>query len=100
MLSFLGLVGYSRQYLPDFSILTSLLRAMVTSAGMRNLNAKLTWSRNSEEAFIKLKQELPPSASAELALPDYMRPFFLDVSETESVANGILFQKKGGDRTV
>ncbi|CAJ1055592.1 LOW QUALITY PROTEIN: uncharacterized protein LOC120803882 [Xyrichtys novacula] len=61
--------------------------------GMRNLNAKLTWSRNSEEAFIKLKQEL--AASAELALPDYARPFFLDVSETESVANGILFQKKG-----
>ncbi|CAJ1050397.1 Retrovirus-related Pol polyprotein from transposon opus [Xyrichtys novacula] len=98
MLSFLGLVGYSRQYIPDFSTLTSPLRAMVTSAGMRNLNAKLTWSRNSEEAFIKLKQEL--AASAELALPDYARPFFLDVSETESVANGILFQKKGGERTV
>ncbi|CAJ1066419.1 LOW QUALITY PROTEIN: uncharacterized protein LOC113137770%2C partial [Xyrichtys novacula] len=34
MLSFLGLVGYSRQYIPDFSTLTSPLRAMVTSAGV------------------------------------------------------------------
>nr|XP_023649555.1 uncharacterized protein LOC111834465 [Paramormyrops kingsleyae] len=38
--------------------------------------------------------------AADLALPDYSLPFHLDVSETETVANGVLFQKKGGERKV
>ncbi|XP_072568771.1 uncharacterized protein [Paramormyrops kingsleyae] len=98
MLSFLGLTGYSRTYIPDYTGLTQPLRALVREHGLRNLRAPLNWDQASEEAFITLKQRL--AQAADLALPDYSLPFHLDVSETGEVINGILFQKKGGERRV
>ncbi|XP_068998257.1 uncharacterized protein [Embiotoca jacksoni] len=97
MLSFLGLVGYSRHYIPNFTGLTQQLRALVREIGMHNLTASLNWTLEAEQAFIRLKQAL--AKSCDLAIPDYTLPFHLDVSETDSVVNGVLFQKKGGDRT-
>ncbi|XP_056138387.1 uncharacterized protein LOC130114543 [Lampris incognitus] len=98
MLSFLGLTGYSRHYIPNYVGLMTHLHHMVRTCGMRNLNAHLPWSMEAEHCFTELKQLL--AQSAELAIPDHTRPFFLDVSETEGVVNGILFQKKGGERKV
>ncbi|XP_037631697.1 uncharacterized protein LOC119491623 [Sebastes umbrosus] len=98
MLSFLGLTGYSRQYIPNYAGDTQLLRQMVTMAGMRNLTAELEWSQEGEEGFIRLKQEM--AAAAALALPDYTQPFHLDVSEQLSTAHGVLYQKQRGERKV
>uniref|UniRef100_A0A3P9CGM2 ribonuclease H n=1 Tax=Maylandia zebra TaxID=106582 RepID=A0A3P9CGM2_9CICH len=98
MLSFLGLTGYSRTYVPDYVGLTSPLRALVNEQGMRNLSAPLSWTTETEQAFIKLKQQL--SVASDLAVPDYALPFHLDVSGTGTHINGILFQKKGGERKV
>lgn len=98
MLSFLGLTGYSRNYIPDYTSLTTPLRDMIREHGMRNLTAQLNWTAQAEEAFIKLKQSL--ATASELAIPDYTAPFFLDVSGTNLCVNGVLFQKKGGERRV
>ena len=98
MLSFLGLTGYSRHYVPDYTGMTKPLRELVKEHGMCNLSATLNWTQEAEEMFIKIKQAL--SAAAELAIPDYTLPFYLDVSGTELCTNGVLFQRKGGVRTV
>lgn len=98
MLSFLGLTGYSRHYVPDYGELTAPLRAMVTEAGMRNTSAPIVWTLKAEEAFIALKRSL--SSAVDLQRPDYSRPFFLDVSEKPQSVSGVLFQKKGGKREV
>lgn len=98
MLSFLGLTGYSRHYTPDYVGRTEPLCDLVKQHGMRDLTAKLDWTVEAEQTFISLKQDL--SRAADLAGPDYNRDFFWDVSETNGVVNGILFQKKGGGRQV
>ena len=98
MLSFLGLTGYSRQFVPDYVELTAPLRTMVNEVGMRNLSAKLEWGVTEEHSFITLKQNL--SRAIALAVPDYTMPFFLDVSEKPNSVSGVLFQKKRGGRQV
>lgn len=65
---------------------------------MRDLTANLNWTTEAEMQFIELKQAL--SRAADLAIPDYHSDFFVDVSETNGVVNGVLFQKKGGVRQV
>ncbi|XP_063078733.1 uncharacterized protein LOC134468792 [Engraulis encrasicolus] len=98
MLSFLGLTGYSRHYVPAYGELTAPLRAMVNEKGMRNLKEKLAWTTEGEQCFIRLKQAL--TSAADLAVPDYTLPFYLDVSEKAHMVNGVLFQKKGGGRQI
>ncbi|XP_037835053.1 uncharacterized protein LOC108247184 [Kryptolebias marmoratus] len=65
---------------------------------MRNLNSPLVWTQEAEEVFIQLKQQM--ASAAELTLPDYSLPFFLDVSVTKLAVNGVLFQRKGGERKI
>ncbi|XP_061895832.1 uncharacterized protein LOC133645062 [Entelurus aequoreus] len=92
--SFLGLAGFSRSYIPCFSLKTAPLRALLRTAGVRNSNAALQWTVEAEQAFIDLKQHL--SSASALAVPDYKLPFYLDVSESEGTANAVLFQKPEG----
>ncbi|XP_035376759.1 uncharacterized protein LOC118240440, partial [Electrophorus electricus] len=98
MLSFLGLTGYSHNYIPDYVGLTQPLRRLVTEQGMRNLTNPLNWMADAKKAFMALKQQF--AQATDLSTPDYALPFHLDVSETEGVSNGVLFQKKGGVRKV
>ncbi|XP_038577860.1 uncharacterized protein LOC119905168 [Micropterus salmoides] len=98
MLAFLGLTGYSRNHVPDYVSLTQPLREMLSVAGNRNLTATLDWTQEGEEAFTRTKQAL--GQAAHLCSPDYTQPFYLDVSETGSIVNAVLFQKKEGERRV
>ncbi|XP_047461249.1 uncharacterized protein LOC125020039 [Mugil cephalus] len=98
MLSFLGLTGYSRNYIPDYSGLTKPLRDLIREHGMRNLSAPLKWTTDAEAQFIALKQAL--AAAADLTIPDYSLPFYLDVSGSELCTNGVLYQRKGGERVI
>ncbi|XP_034090007.1 uncharacterized protein LOC117558119 [Gymnodraco acuticeps] len=98
MLSFLGLTGYSRHYIPEYNPRTAELRKLINEKGMRNLTATLDWTQAAEAAFISLKQSM--SQVTALAAASYALPFFLDVSENEDTVNGILFQKKWGCRTI
>lgn len=58
MLSFLGLRGYSRGFIPDFVLKTRCLRELVKKKGMRNLTAKLDWTDETERLFTDLKMDL------------------------------------------
>ncbi|XP_069750334.1 uncharacterized protein [Narcine bancroftii] len=98
MLSFLGLSGYSRQFIPSDGELTHPLQTLVNEQGMRNLWATLDWTAQAEMSFILLKQAL--ITAIDLAIPNYRDPFFLDVSAKAHTINGVLFQKKGGGRCV
>lgn len=98
LLSFLGLTGYSRQFIPNYAGKTAPLRDLIKKVGARNLKAELSWTPATETAFISLKQDL--SRATDLATPHYDEPFYLDVSETNGIVNGVLFQKKRGSRDV
>ncbi|XP_056311188.1 uncharacterized protein LOC130222684 [Danio aesculapii] len=98
MLSFLGLTGFSRHFVPQYVALTSPLRAMVKQCGMRNLMTKLDWTMEAEEAFQKIKAELAHCSN--LCTPDYKVPFQLDVSETITSAHGVLYQRQSGNRRI
>ncbi len=98
MLSFLGLTGFSRNYIPMYVSLTTPLRQIVKEQGMKNLKAELTWTPEAEQAFIAIKSEM--AHAAHLNCADYSLGFFLDVSETGNSAHGVLFQKQTGTRRV
>lgn len=98
MLSFLGLTGFSRNYIPMYVAVTTPLRDMVREQGMRNLQGKLIWKPEAELAFINLKAQM--SHAAHLHSADYRLGFFLDVAETTNSAHGVLFQKHAGTRRV
>jgi len=51
MLSFLGLTGYSRSHVPNYTGLTTPLRDIVKVAGPRNLTAQLQWT-TSRRSFL------------------------------------------------
>ena len=98
MLSFLGLTGYSRNYIPEYVDRTTLLRALVKEAGCRNLKGSLRWNPQAEGAFKDLKTAM--NSAMALAAPDYEAPFHLDVTEKGGTVNAILWQKQRGDRKV
>ena len=91
MMSFLGLTGYSRHYIPNYVNATLPLRALMRTAGLKNLRARLVWTPEAESAFVELKAAL--SAATHLHPPDYTKPFHLDVVENQGVVNAVLFQK-------
>ncbi|XP_056308428.1 uncharacterized protein LOC130219955, partial [Danio aesculapii] len=98
MLSFLGLTGFSRHFVPQYVALTSPLRGLVKQCGMRNLMTKLDWTMEAEEAFQKIKAELAHCSN--LCTPDYKVPFQLDVSETITSAHGVLYQRQSSNRRI
>lgn len=71
---------------------------MVSEAGNRNLTASLSWTMDGEEAFTRITQALAQAVS--LSSPAYTQPFHLDVHEKAGIVNGVLFQKKEGERSV
>ncbi|WVZ63931.1 hypothetical protein U9M48_013522 [Paspalum notatum var. saurae] len=65
--SFLGLAGYYRRFIKDFSKTTKLMTSLTKK------NAKYVWSSNCEEAFQTLKKLL--TSAPVLAQPDVTKPF-------------------------
>ncbi|WVZ75678.1 hypothetical protein U9M48_023713, partial [Paspalum notatum var. saurae] len=65
--SFLGLAGYYRRFIKDFS------KTMKPITSLTKKNAKYEWSSNCEEAFQTLKKLL--TSTPVLAQPDVTKPF-------------------------
>ncbi|WVZ99578.1 hypothetical protein U9M48_044849, partial [Paspalum notatum var. saurae] len=65
--SFLGLAGYYRRFIKDFS------KTAKPMTSLTKKNAKYTWSPNCEEAFQSLKKSL--TTALVLAQPDVAKPF-------------------------
>ncbi|WVZ75382.1 hypothetical protein U9M48_023438 [Paspalum notatum var. saurae] len=65
--SFLGLAGYYRRFIKDFS------KTAKPMTSLTKKNAKYSWSPNCEEAFQSLKKSL--TTAPVLAQPDVTKPF-------------------------
>ena len=91
MMQFLGLVTYSKNFVPDFSGLVAPLRALLTQAGYTHYNSPLQWTAKAEKVFVDVKDAL--SNTCALHSPNYSEPFHLDVDEKSDFVNAVLFQK-------
>ncbi|KAL2076907.1 hypothetical protein ACEWY4_027497 [Coilia grayii] len=78
MMAFIGLIGFSSEWVECHEQKIAPLRAMIANAGTGNLKNKLTWTIDGEEAFHRMKGELQQAPA--LALPDYTKPFCLYVT--------------------
>jgi hypothetical protein len=74
--SFLGLAGYYRRFIPDFSIITKPMTELLKKG------VKFVWSEACEKAFHTLRQHL--TSALVLVQPDNSKPFevFCDASGT------------------
>jgi hypothetical protein len=94
--AFLGLAGYYRRFIPNFSgtaaPLSDLTRAVAPST--------VIWSSTCEEAFQKLKTAL--SVGPVLTSPDYSRQFVLQTDASERGVGAVLshWDDQGVDRPV
>lgn len=86
MMQFLGLVTYSKNFIPNFSGLVAPLCALITQAGYKNYSGPLQWTPKAEQAFVAVKITLSSA-------PNYSEPFHLDVDEKNGFVNAVLFQK-------
>lgn len=74
--SFLGLIGYQRQFLPQFAELAKPLYGMLKSDIDDNLTT--VWEDSHTEALSGLKQAVTQAAS--LRYPDLHSPFHMEVA--------------------
>ncbi|XP_048867231.1 uncharacterized protein LOC125740321 [Brienomyrus brachyistius] len=77
MLTFLGMTGFSMDWIEDYAVKVAPLRALIKEEGHTNLKASLIWTNEVSVAFESIKQELQNAPA--LGLPDYTKPFYLYV---------------------
>ena len=82
--SFLGLAGFYRNFIPNFSDIARPLNNLTSD------NVKFVWDDTCEQAFAKLKELL--SSYPVLAFPRLGEPFVVDVDASDIAFGGILMQ--------
>jgi hypothetical protein len=83
--SFLGLVGYYRRFIPNFS------RIMKPITELLKKGNKYVWSKACDEAFKHLKKFL--TTSPMLAQPDTTKPFDVYCDASGTGLGGVLMQE-------
>lgn len=81
---FLGLAGYYRRFISNFSKLAKPLTALLKN------NTNFEWTSEQEESFQILKQEL--CEEPVLQYPDFSKPFILTTDASGIAIGGILSQ--------
>ena len=91
--SFLGTVGYYRNFQPTFSAIARPLTRLTKK------NVHFSWSEEAQEAFEVLKQKLTEAPI--LAYPDVTRPYTLYTDASDYAIGGILTQDfDDGERVI
>lgn len=91
-MTFLGMTGFSADWVEDYAIKVAPLRALITQADSRNLRAPLQWTVYAALAFESIKQELQTAPA--LGTPDYAKPFLLYVvNRCSGYASAVLAQE-------
>lgn len=90
--SFLGLVGYYRKFIPNFSVIAAVLTDM-TKKGQPN---EVRWSEEAETAFRSLINHI--SQSPILCLPELDKPFILRTDASEVGIGAVLMQETAGTK--
>lgn len=83
--SFLGMVGWYRRFIPNFSTLNRL-----TSKKLK----KFEWNDDAQEAFAKLKECLVTSPV--LSCPDFTKEFCIQCDASDSGIGSVLTQEING----
>ena len=84
--AFLGLSGYYRKFIPNYSTVATPL----TDLTKRNAPLRVQWTGACEEAFMYLKQAL--SSEPILRTPDFSRPFILQTDASDRGVGAVLSQ--------
>ena len=86
--SFLGLAGYYRRFVKNFSIIAAPLHNLTKK------DVKFKWTSQCQNAFDELKHKLtnPPI----LAYPDYNKPYVLQTDASQEALGLVLSQVQGG----
>jgi hypothetical protein len=87
--SFLGLVGFYRKFIPNFSVIAGPLTDL-TRKGEPN---KVSWGACQEKAFNALKHKLVSAPI--LNLPDLDKPFVLRTDASDTGLGAVLLQEQG-----
>lgn len=77
VINFLGMTGFSSDWIEDYAVKVASLRALITAVGAKVLSAPLQWTSDAQVAFKSIKQELQSALA--LITPDYSEPFHLYV---------------------
>ena len=88
--SFLGLVGFYRKFIPNFSAVAAPLTDL-TRKGQPN---KIVWGEPQENAFITLKSSL--MVTPILKLPNLNEPFILQTDASDLGVGAVLLQCEDG----
>jgi hypothetical protein len=83
--SFLGLAGYYRRFIPNFSKIAKPMTKLLEK------EAKFKWSPQCEEAFLTLKQLL--TTVPVLAQPDSEKPVYVYYDVSDTGIGGVLMQE-------
>ncbi|KAL0148266.1 hypothetical protein M9458_056412, partial [Cirrhinus mrigala] len=89
--AFLGLAGYYRCFIPNFSSLA----APLTDLTRKGQPEKIQWTSAAEKAFVQLKVAL--TSSPVLRAPDFSCPFLLQMDATDTGLGAVLSQIQEGE---
>ncbi|KAG1926960.1 hypothetical protein F2P79_024577 [Pimephales promelas] len=90
--SFLGLVGWYRRFVPNFSARASVLTDLTRSAAPN----KVVWTEQGERAFRDLREAV--CGDSVLLSPDFQKPFILQTDASGVGLGAVLLQEVDGDR--
>ncbi|RMC19866.1 hypothetical protein DUI87_03432 [Hirundo rustica rustica] len=86
----LGLVGYCRQWIENYSSKVKFLYQKLSQEGL------MKWTREDEESLKRIQQDLIQAPV--LSLPDLKRPFYLFINTDNGTAYGVLTQDWAGKK--
>uniref|UniRef100_A0A8C1MWX3 Gypsy retrotransposon integrase-like protein 1 n=1 Tax=Cyprinus carpio TaxID=7962 RepID=A0A8C1MWX3_CYPCA len=89
--AFLGLAGYYRCFIPNFSSLA----APLTDLTRKGQPEKVCWTPSAEEAFSQVKAAL--TSSPVLRAPDFSCPFLLQTDASDTGLGAVLSQIQEGE---
>ncbi|KAI2662301.1 Retrovirus-related Pol polyprotein from transposon 17.6 [Labeo rohita] len=89
--AFLGLAGYYRCFIPNFSSLA----APLTDLTRKGQPEKICWTAAAEEALQRIKAAL--TSSPVLRAPDFSCPFLLQTDASDTGLGAVLSQVQGGE---
>jgi len=90
--AFLGLVGYYRQYIPDFAGVAQSLNWLTAK------RVRWQWTQEEQQAFNHLKQRLTEAPI--LAYPDPAKEYILDIDTSDHSVRAVLSQVQAGSKVV
>ena len=102
VLSFLGLAGFYRRFVKDFSKIAAPLTALTAKDPSSKKDPKpyvpFKWESREQEAFNDLKKAL--TTVPVLAMPDFTKPFTIRCDASEYAIGQVLVQGEGPDERV